>query len=179
MYKLTTGGVIHPDGAFVPEDAGNRHWQEYLAWLGEGNEPLLADEPSLAEAKAEALAKVEAWAAQERARWRTPGMSETYVQKQRDVETYARLGEAVTPADVPYAARRAARKAGLVADQVDLVTGEQLAAVIAEYAAAMAFLRVKDLDIEDRREGAKEAIAAAGSVEEVEAVEAGLTEAGP
>jgi hypothetical protein len=29
----------------VPISNGNRHYQEYLAWLAEGNEPLPADEP--------------------------------------------------------------------------------------------------------------------------------------
>lgn len=58
MYKLATGGVIHPDGAFVPDNEGNRHWQEYLAWLGKGNEAQPADEPSLDEAKVRARAKV-------------------------------------------------------------------------------------------------------------------------
>jgi hypothetical protein len=28
----------------VPKDIGNRHYQEYLKWLAEGNEPLPADE---------------------------------------------------------------------------------------------------------------------------------------
>lgn len=27
------------DGAFIPFDGGNRDYQEYLAWLAEGNEP--------------------------------------------------------------------------------------------------------------------------------------------
>ena len=29
----------------IPKDPGNRHYQEYLAWLAEGNEPLPPDEP--------------------------------------------------------------------------------------------------------------------------------------
>jgi hypothetical protein len=45
MYKLTEGGVIW-NGAFIPEDAGNRHWQEYQQWLALGNEPEPADEPT-------------------------------------------------------------------------------------------------------------------------------------
>jgi hypothetical protein len=24
---------------WIPEDSGNRHYQEYLSWLAEGNEP--------------------------------------------------------------------------------------------------------------------------------------------
>jgi hypothetical protein len=27
------------DGAFIPFDGGNRDYQEYLAWLAEGNAP--------------------------------------------------------------------------------------------------------------------------------------------
>ena len=34
------------DNLFFPKDPKNRHYQEYLAWLAEGNEPLPADEPS-------------------------------------------------------------------------------------------------------------------------------------
>lgn len=54
MYKLIEGGVIHPDGSFIPNEPLNRHWQEYLAWLDEDNTPLPADVPS-----AEQLAKEE------------------------------------------------------------------------------------------------------------------------
>jgi hypothetical protein len=33
-----------PDCASIPIATGNRDYQEYLAWLAEGNEPLPADE---------------------------------------------------------------------------------------------------------------------------------------
>jgi len=33
------------DTAFIPFDPANTSYQEYLAWLAEGNEPLPADEP--------------------------------------------------------------------------------------------------------------------------------------
>ena len=52
MYKLLNDSqgnvicVLHiSKGLYVPLDPANRDYQEYLAWLAEGNEPLPADEP--------------------------------------------------------------------------------------------------------------------------------------
>lgn len=48
MYKLTLNSstVIRlADNAFIPFDTANAAYREYLDWLGEGNEPLPADEP--------------------------------------------------------------------------------------------------------------------------------------
>jgi hypothetical protein len=36
------------DGAFIPLDAANRDYQEFLAWKAEGNEPDPAPEPPVA-----------------------------------------------------------------------------------------------------------------------------------
>lgn len=41
-YTLTSESTIiirDEDGAFIPTDPANRDYQEYLAWLAEGNEP--------------------------------------------------------------------------------------------------------------------------------------------
>ena len=34
------------DNAFIPMAEDNTDYQQYLAWLAEGNEPLPADEPT-------------------------------------------------------------------------------------------------------------------------------------
>jgi hypothetical protein len=41
MYQLTTSTSIKrlSDGAFIPNDPGNRDYREYLDWLEAGNTP--------------------------------------------------------------------------------------------------------------------------------------------
>ena len=41
MYQLTTSTSILrlSDGAFIPNDPGNRDYREYLDWLDAGNTP--------------------------------------------------------------------------------------------------------------------------------------------
>ena len=50
MYKqVSLNGVLQnsiqrlPDNAFIPFDPANTDYQQYLAWLAEGNTPLPAD----------------------------------------------------------------------------------------------------------------------------------------
>ena len=53
MYKLipdTLTGAAQgikrlSDNAFIPMDPQNTDYQQYLAWLAEGNEPLPAEQP--------------------------------------------------------------------------------------------------------------------------------------
>jgi hypothetical protein len=44
-YQLTQYETILrlTDSAFIPQDPANTDYQQYLAWLEEGNEPLPAD----------------------------------------------------------------------------------------------------------------------------------------
>ena len=54
MYKLLNNSISNTplngilrlrDFANIPEDPANTDYQEYLAWLAQGNEPEPADEP--------------------------------------------------------------------------------------------------------------------------------------
>jgi hypothetical protein len=47
MYQLTTSTSIKrlSDGAFIPNDPGNRDYREYLDWLDAGNTPEPAPAP--------------------------------------------------------------------------------------------------------------------------------------
>ena len=60
-YQITEYGYIKriSDNAFIPLDPANIDYQQYLAWLEEGNEPLPPDpeptpEPLTAQQKLEA-----------------------------------------------------------------------------------------------------------------------------
>jgi len=52
MYKLQPDTIFGKatcikrisDGAFIPFDPANTDYQQYLAWLAEGNTPLPAEE---------------------------------------------------------------------------------------------------------------------------------------
>ena len=46
MYKLTENSITRLlDNASIPIAEGNRDYQEYLAWVAEGNTPTPADIP--------------------------------------------------------------------------------------------------------------------------------------
>lgn len=46
-YQLhSTSAIVRLlDNSLIPQDPANRDYQDYLAWLDEGNEPLPAQEP--------------------------------------------------------------------------------------------------------------------------------------
>ncbi len=45
LHKTNVSAVVRiEDNSFVPFDPANTDYQQYLAWLTEGNEPLPAEE---------------------------------------------------------------------------------------------------------------------------------------
>ena len=54
MYKLVKNAITNEikvvqrlsDGTYIPFDEANTDYQQYLAWLAEGNEPEPAEETS-------------------------------------------------------------------------------------------------------------------------------------
>ena len=43
--EISNGILRLVDNAFIPFDPANTDYQQYLAWLADGNTPLPADEP--------------------------------------------------------------------------------------------------------------------------------------
>ena len=46
MYKINGDGTVVfkiEDHLNIPADENNRHYQEYLAWIAEGNEPEVVE----------------------------------------------------------------------------------------------------------------------------------------
>jgi hypothetical protein len=96
MYRLTQSGTtVHrlADNAFIPFDGGNKDYQEYLAWLADGNVPypLPVDVPA---EKAAYQKKIDADAETARLQFITPGsgMALTYQEKFAQAQAVAQMG---------------------------------------------------------------------------------------
>lgn len=128
--------------------------------------------PALADAAKLARAQIDAAAERARAKWITigPGQALTYGEKRREVEAWA-VDSAPDPAKYPWARARAARLNGVAKSKVTTV---QAQAVIDEWSRAAAAWIIAGIPIEDVREGAKEAIAAAADVAAIDAILAGV-----
>lgn len=102
MYRLTQSKTtVHRliDNASIPFDGGNRDYQDYLAWLAEGNVP----EPMPVDVSAEKAAyqkKIDADAETARLQFITPGsgMALTYQEKFAQAQAVAQMGAAAANA---------------------------------------------------------------------------------
>ena len=123
-------------------------------------------EPSLAEVKAEIKARVDAAAEAQRLLYITPGAGQAlvYEAKRTEASRWFAAGEPTSPdaATYPWAAERATR------------LGTTVASVLTEWLAQASAWATIGRAIEGAREGAKEAIAAAGDEKTARAVLDGL-----
>lgn len=163
-YRLTdTSAVIDTrDGSTIPNVAESIRRQTYEAWLVAGGVPDPSVGPSLATIKADLRARVDAMAGAERAKYITvvPGQSEVYEAKKTEVARWRNAGEPADPSAALYrwAADRAVR------------LGVTIAAVLAEWVAQADAWTAVGIAIENVREGAKDAIAAAETLEAAQAI---------
>jgi hypothetical protein len=74
-YQLTTGGVLRDDGTYIPNNAANRDWQAYQAWLAVPNTPTAAYAISFDGYQLGAVATVNTAAEGQRGKWVEGGQS--------------------------------------------------------------------------------------------------------
>lgn len=128
--------------------------------------------PALADVAKLARARIDAAAERARAKWITIGAGQalTYAEKRREAEVWAG-DSAPDPANYPWARARAARLNGVAPSKV---TKAQTQPVIDEWLAAAAAWTAAGIAIEDVREAAKDAIAAASDVASIDGIMAGV-----
>ncbi|WKB52323.1 hypothetical protein [Eleftheria terrae] len=71
MYRLNANGFVIrlSDGAYIPDDAGNRDWQEYQEWLQAGHEPEAPPSPVIEDQAAQLEAAVQVHLDAQAGRW--------------------------------------------------------------------------------------------------------------
>lgn len=61
MYTLYTDHVLRDDGACIPFDESNRDYQDYLAWVSDGNTPTQPPAPTFADYQAAFMGNFSQW----------------------------------------------------------------------------------------------------------------------
>lgn len=155
MYQRSINGIVRiEDGAIIPADPNNASYQDYLAWINAGNQPLPlpVDEAKLAKART-----VDRWLAEQSATiewdghvWQTDAVAQSRLSAEITM-----AGAGVRPDPSPWRT---------LDNQMVMLSAVQLQ----EFAAAI-YLHQRNCILESFT--LKDAIEAATTIEEVEAIQ--------
>lgn len=170
-YQLQPGGVLDTEnGALIPQDEGNRHWQEYLAWVVEGNvaDPWKTEAELLSEAKDAAIRRIDELAEKERQKYITPGAGQamTYIRKEQEARAILQ-DSAVNPVSYPILAASVAAELSIKMEEVSTSQMQSMAESVVFLSDQWAIIAAH---IEEVRLGAKRQVLACLEVDPIASI---------